>query len=58
MENFKNAQSDFKITAFDFTGNPVKETTETRIDISNLKSGIYILKSKIDDTVLTKKVIK
>lgn len=34
------------------------ETTETRIDISRLKSGIYILKAMIDDNVLTKKVFR
>lgn len=58
VENFENPQPDFKITAFDFTGNPVMETTEKPIDISRLKSGIYILKAMIDDNVLTKKVIR
>lgn len=54
----ENPQSDFRIVAYDFTGNPVLETKETQIDISNLKSGIYILKAVIDDTVLTKKVFR
>lgn len=58
VESFKNPQTDFKITAFDFTGNPVLETKETKIDLSNLKSGIYILKAIIDDFVLTKKVFR
>lgn len=58
IENIENSQPDFKIIAFDFTGNPVMETTEARIDISNLKRGIYILKAIIDDTVLTKKVFR
>jgi pimeloyl-ACP methyl ester carboxylesterase len=58
MGNIINSQQDFKITAYDFTGNPVLETTETEIDLSSLKPGIYILKAIIDDNILTKKVIK
>jgi len=58
VENFEHLQQDFIIKVYDFTGNPVLETKETKIDISNLKSGIYILKALIDDTVLTKKVFR
>jgi hypothetical protein len=58
LEKFENPQTDFKIIAYDFTGNQVMETKETKIDLSNLKSGIYILKAFIDDTVLTKKVFR
>lgn len=58
VEKFENPQTDFKIIAYDFTGNQVMETKETKIDLSNLKSGIYILKAFIDDTVLTKKVFR
>ncbi|HNP67101.1 MAG TPA: T9SS type A sorting domain-containing protein [Aequorivita sp.] len=53
------SQNEFKITAFDFTGNPVMEINNNiQIDLSSLPSGIYILKAMINDNVLTKKVFR
>lgn len=37
---------------------PVLETIETQINLSALKSGIYILKAIIEGNILTKKVIR
>jgi len=51
-------ENNFKIVAYDFTGNPLLKTKEANIDLSNLKSGIYILKANIDGNILTKKVIR
>lgn len=58
VENIDSPNQKYKIIVYNFTGNPVMETTETKIDISKLKTVIYILKAIIDDNVLTKKVIK
>lgn len=58
VENFKNPEADFKISVYDFSGNKVMETTETRIDITRLRTGIYILKAVVANTILTKKVFK
>lgn len=58
IENFEIQQPNFKISVYDFTGNKVMETPESKVDISYLKSGIYILKAIIHKDILTKKVIK
>ncbi len=45
-------------TLFDFNSNEVKKSTENTMDISNLSKGLYTLKVKTDQGVITKKVLK
>ena len=53
-------QREFNIntTVFDIYGNIMFKTTSKRINISNIKSGIYIIKTEINNETITKKIIK
>lgn len=56
-ENFK----DFDYTLFDLSGKILRKSgfgVQNNLDLSNLKSGIYILKIQIENTIVTKKIIK
>ena len=46
------------ITIFDLLGKEVMNTNQTKINVSNLKSGVYLIKISTDSGVLTKRFIK
>ncbi|QVY65609.1 sulfatase-like hydrolase/transferase [Polaribacter sp. Q13] len=61
--NYSGVLNKLEVEVYTASGKSVKKVTETnvnnpRIDISNLASGIYILKIKTDENFLIKKIIK
>lgn len=46
------------VEIFDILGKSVLSTSDTSIDVSNLKSGIYILKSTTNTNVISKRFVK
>ncbi len=49
---------DCETSIIDITGKAILQTTEKEIDLSNLESGIYILKINTDKKTYTRKLIK
>ncbi|WP_218598487.1 sulfatase-like hydrolase/transferase [Polaribacter sp. NJDZ03] len=61
--NYSGTLSELEVEIFTASGKSVKKVKETnvnnpRIDVSNLSSGIYIIKIKTDENLLIKKIIK
>ena len=61
--NYSGNLSELEVEIFTASGKSVKKVKETnannpRIDVSNLSSGIYIIKIKTDENLLIKKIIK
>ena len=52
------AESDFEASLFNLSGNLLFSSSSKRIDVSSLKSGIYLLKVKTNNKIGVKRIIK
>ncbi|MBN8641876.1 MAG: T9SS type A sorting domain-containing protein [Flavobacteriales bacterium] len=57
VEKVSDDNTKYFARIYDFNGNKVKEFISNDYDLSNLKSGIYILKLDINDEQLTSKIV-
>lgn len=55
LENVKNIVS---AKVYNISGKLVLETTEVKIDFRNINRGVYFLQLKIDNVLITKRIIK
>ncbi|MEA3451715.1 MAG: T9SS type A sorting domain-containing protein [Bacteroidota bacterium] len=56
--NIETQEEINKITVLDVTGKMILETTNTKIDLTNKKKGIYILKIQTINGIFTETIIK